>query len=453
MNSTIQPHATGILLVYTLIAVVGLIVLIARFKMNSIVALILATLFVGLAAGMDPAALLRGFREGVGSVLGSIAMILGLGNMLGKMLAESGGAARIAGTLVDWLGPRRVHWAMMLISCIVGVPVFFQVGFVLLIPLVFLLAKQTRTPLLHVGIPLVAGLSVMHGLVPPHPGPMAAIEVLKANVGKTIFYSLLIGFPIAAVAGPMLGSLLARWVPLQPSSDLAAQFTEREGPKALPGFAVTVFTVLLPVLLMLLATIVDILLPASSPVRRVVDFIGDPIVALLIAALVSFYTLGFARGFNKQQILKFSEDCLAPIAGVLLIIGAGGGFNRVLVLSGVGTAVAGLAAQSHVSPLVLGWLIAALMRLSTGSATVSITTAAGIVAPIVAATPGVSLELVVISMGAGSLIFSHVNDSGFWLVKEYFSMTVTQTLQTWSVVETVISVMGLALVLLLSLAV
>jgi gluconate:H+ symporter, GntP family len=442
---------SSLLLVYTLLAVVGLIVLIARFKVNSIVALVLASLFVGLCAGMAPSLLMKAFRDGVGSVLGSIAMILGLGNMLGKMLAESGGAERIAAVLVERLGERRVHWAMMLIACIVGVPVFFQVGFVLLVPLVFLLAKRTGTPLLYVGIPLLAGLSVMHGLVPPHPGPVAAIEVLKADVGRTLLYSLLIGFPTAVVAGPLLGAVLARRVPLEATGSLAAQFTEKESGKALPGFSITVFTVLLPVLLILLATAVDVFAPGAGRLRQVVDFTGDPIVAMLIAAIFSFYSLGFARGYSKEQILKFTEDSLAPLAGVLLIIGAGGGFSRVLASSGVGDAVGGLTAEMHLPPIVLGWLIAALIRVSTGSATVSITTAAGIIAPAIATMPGVNLELLVIAMGAGSLIFSHVNDSGFWLVKEYLNMSVTQTLRTWSVMETVISVVALVLTVLLDL--
>lgn len=445
-----MPGHSTLLLLYTFIAVAGLIVLIARFKVNSIIALVLASLFIGLCSGMGPVQLMKGFREGVGSVLGSIAMILGLGNMLGKMLAESGGAERIANTLVERLGEQRVHWAMMLIACIVGVPVFFQVGFVLLIPLVFLLAKQTRTPLLQVGVPMLAGLSVMHGLVPPHPGPMAAIEVLKADLGRTIVYSLLIGVPTAIVAGPLLAKFLARRTPVEPSGDLAAQFTKKAAHASLPGFGITVFTVLLPVLLILLATIVDVRVPAGTTLRLTVDFIGDPIVAMLIAALFSFYSLGFARGFNKTQILAFSESCLAPIAGVLLIIGAGGGFSKVLAYSGVGDAVAGLTAHSHVPPLLLGWLIAALIRISTGSATVSITTAAGIVAPMLGSMPGVNVELMVVAMGAGSLIFSHVNDSGFWLVKEYFSMTVPQTLRTWTVVETVISIVAIMLILLLN---
>jgi gluconate:H+ symporter, GntP family len=440
----------SLLLLYTLCAVIGLIVLIGRFKVNSIVALVGASLFIGLAAGLPPMQVLRSFREGVGGVLGSIAMILGFGNMLGKMLAESGGAERIATTIVAKLGARRVHWAMMLIACIVGVPVFFQVGFLLLIPLTFLLARETRTPVLFVGVPLMAGLSVMHGLVPPHPGAMAAVGILHADVGRTIFYALVIGIPLAIVAGPLLGGFIAKRVPFEPVGTVATQFTQPPAARELPGFGITVCTVLLPVMLMLFATTMDLLVPADNRLRQVVDFIGDPVPAMLIATLFSFYSLGIARGFDRAQVLRFSEECLAPLAGILLIIGAGGGFGGVLSASGVGAAVASLAAQSHVPPLVLGWLIAALIRLSIGSATVAITTAAGLVAPMLVTLPGVNLELMVLAMGAGSVIFSHVNDAGFWLVKEYFGMSITQTLKSWSVVETVISVGGLVLVLVLN---
>ena len=278
---------------------------------------------------------------------------------------------------------------------------------------------------------------------------MAAVGCSRPTRG-TIFYSLLVGIPTAIIAGPLLAPMLVRRVPFEPTGALAAQFTEKAGLKSLPGFGVTVFTVVLPVLLMLVATGVDIFVPATSTFRKVVDFIGDPIPAMLIAALVSFYTLGFACGFNKEQVLKFSDECLAPIAGVLLIIGAGGGFSRVLYYSGVGDAVAALASGSAVPPLVLAWLIAVLIRLSTGSATVAITTAAGILAPMVASMPGVNIELMVLAMGAGSLIFSHLNDSGFWFVKEYFGMSVGQTLRTWSVVETVISVVAILFILVLN---
>ena len=446
---TAAPMHSPMLLVYTAIAVLGLIVLIARFKVNSIVALVAASLFVGLAAGLAPGQVLTSFRAGVGNVLGSIAMILGFGNMLGKMLAESGGAERISDTLVRTLGPRRVHWAMMLIACLVGIPTFFQVGFVLLVPLLFLLAKRTGTPLLFLLVPLLAGLSTMHGLVPPHPGVMAGIGILKADVGRTLVYSLIVGLPVAAIAGPMMARMFARRVPFEATGAIAAQFSEPPAGRSLPGFAITVFTILLPVMLMLIATGVDLVLPAGDRIRIFVDFIGDPIPALLIAAVFSFWSLGFARGFTRAEVLKFSEDCLAPLAGILLIIGAGGGFGGVLNASGVGGAVAGVATQFQVPPLVLGWSIAALIRLSLGSATVAITTAAGIVAPMLVTMPGVNIELMVLAMGAGSLIFSHLSDAGFWLVKEFVGMTVAQTLKTWSIIETVISVVGLVGVLLL----
>jgi GntP family gluconate:H+ symporter len=445
-------HSTW-LLVYTAIAVLALIVLIARFKVNSIVALVAASLFVGLAAGLPPLQVLTSFRTGVGNVLGSIAMILGFGNMLGKMLAESGGAERISETLVAKLGPKRVHWAMMFIACLVGIPTFFQVGFVLLVPLLFLLARRTQTPLLFLLVPLLAGLSTMHGLVPPHPGVMAGIGILKANVGVTIFYSLIVGLPVAAIAGPMMARMFANRVPFEATGAIAAQFSQPPAARALPGFGITVFTILLPVMLMLIATGVDLVLPVGNRVRSIVDFIGDPIVALMIAAVFSFWSLGFARGFTRAQVLKFSEDCLAPLAGILLIIGAGGGFGGVLNASGVGGAVASLASQFQVPPLILGWSIAALIRLALGSATVAITTAAGIIAPMLVTMPGVNIELMVLAMGAGSLIFSHLSDAGFWLVKEFLGMTVAQTLKTWSIIETVISVVGLIGVLLLDLVV
>lgn len=442
-------HNTSLLL-FTLIAVAGLILLIARFKVNSIVAIVLAALFLGLASGMELPAIMKRFQEGIGSVLGSIAMILALGNMLGKMMAESGGAERIAVTLIQRFGESRAHWTMVFIAFIVGIPVFFQVGLVLLIPLVFIMAQKTRMPFLQIGIPLVSGLSVMHGLVPPHPGPMVAIEVLKADIGKVIFYSLLIGIPTAILAGPLLGKSLARRVPFEASGELAAQFTQKARDKKLPGFAITVFTVLLPVLLMLLATCVDLALSKTSSFRPVIDFIGHPIVALLIAVLFSFYSLGSACGFKRQQILAFTNDCLAPIAGVILIIGAGGGLKEILVGSGVGAAIAEQTSHWHLSPLFFGWLVAALIRIATGSATVAITTAVVIVAPVVAGVPGINLELLVVAMGAGSLILSHVNDGGFWLVKEYFNMSVTQTLKTWTVMETIISIVALVFTLLLN---
>lgn len=450
----LSHHTT--LLLYALAGVLGLVLLIARFKLNSFVALILASLFVGLGARMNLPDIASAFQQGVGNVLGGIAMVVGLGTVLGKLLAESGGAQIISDTLIRALGEKRLPWAMMLIAFIVGIPVFFGVGLVLLVPILFTLAGQTGTPLLRLGLPLVAALSVVHGLVPPHPGPMAAVGLLRgpagaADLGKVILYSLLIGFPTAVIAGPLIARLLAGRLTVPLTGGLAEALTAPPQPKSTPGFALTVFTILLPVLLMLLATAADVTLASTSDLRRWADFIGSPLVAMTLAVLFALWSFGTARGFDREQLLKISNDCLGPVAVILLVVGAGGGFNRVLVASGVGDAIASLAKGLPVSPLLLGWIVAALIRVATGSATVAITTAAGILAPIVLQTPGLNLELLILAMGAGSLVLSHVNDGGFWLVKEYLNLTVAQTLRTWTVLETVISIVALIFILLLNL--
>src|SRR5256885_4346254 len=435
------------LLLYAFGAVLALIVLIARFKLHPFVALIAVSLGMGSAAGMPLGGVVRAFQDGVGGVLGFIAIVVALGTMLGKMMAESGGATRIATTLITLFGERRVHWAIMFVAFIVGIPVFFQVGFVLLIPLVFTIARRSGLSLVKIGIPLVAGLSVVHGMVPPHPAAMLAVGAYQADVGRTIAYALLVGLPTAALAGPIFASWIAPRIALPAESPIAAQLAGGAGggggvPRDIPGFGITLFTVLLPVILMLCATTADIALDAASTLRSGVDFAGGPIVALLVALLFSFWSLGYRQHFTRDQILKFANDCLGPTAAILLVIGAGGGFNRVLLESGVGKAIADVALGSHASPLLLAWTVAALIRVATGSATVAITTAAGIVAPIAGATPGTHAELVVLATGAGALVLSHVNDSGFWLIKEFFNMTVQQTLKTWTVAETIIGVAG-----------
>jgi GntP family gluconate:H+ symporter len=382
-------------------------------------------------------------------VLGFIAIVVALGTMLGKMMAESGAATRIAITLIDLFGERRVHWAIMFVAFIVGIPVFFQVGFVLLIPLVFTIARRTGMSLIKIGIPLVAGLSVVHGMLPPHPAAMLAVTAYHADVGRTILYGLIVGIPTASLAGPVFASWIAPRIMLSPDNPMAAQLEGNAG-QEMPGFGISVFTVLIPIILMLLASAADVTFDPASPVAVVLHFIGSPIVALLLALLFSFWSLGRARHFARTEILRFCNDCLGPTATILLVIGAGGGFNQVLVQSGVGRAVAGVAAGSHVSLLVLAWIVAALIRVATGSATVAIITAAGIVAPIAASMPGTNAELLVLSTGAGALVLSHVNDAGFWLIKEFFNMTVAQTLKTWTVAETIIGVAGLGFTLLLS---
>ncbi|AJC16149.1 GntP family permease [Pandoraea sputorum] len=439
----------NLLLVYALIAVIALILLIARFKLNPFITLIVVSLVLGLAVGMPMGGIVKAFETGVGNTLGHIALVVGLGTMLGKMMAESGGAERIARTLIGFFGEKNVHWAMVVIAFIVGLPVFFEVGFVLLIPIAFNVAKRTGTSMVLVGIPMVAGLSVVHGLIPPHPAALLAVTAYNADIGHTIMYALIVGIPTAAIAGPLFAKLMARHVVPNPDNPLLAQFVEADRPMdKLPGFGITLFTILLPVILMLVGSWADLFFAPKTFANDFLRLIGNSVMALLIATLVSFFTFGKQRGFNRDQILKFTNECLAPIATITLVVGAGGGFGRILMDSGVSKAIVDVANNAHLSPLLLGWLVAVLIRIATGSATVAMTTACGIVAPIaMAAGSTVKPELMVLATGAGSLILSHVNDGGFWLVKEYFNMTVPQTFKTWTVCETIISVVALLLTL------
>ncbi len=444
------PNTGHWLLLYAAIAIIALILLIARYRLNPFISLTLVSLGLGLMAGMPARDLVAAYEAGVGKTLGHIALIVALGTMLGKMMAESGGAEQIARTLIRWFGEKNVHWAMMSIAFIVGLPIFFEVGFVLLIPIAFNVARRTGTSMLLVGLPMVAGLSVVHGLVPPHPAAMIAVAEYQANVGRTIFYALVVGIPTAMIAGPVFAKWIAPRVSLPAVNPLEAQFIHDTRERELPGFGITLFTILLPVALMLLGGWANQIAEPGSTLNDVLLVIGNSVVALLIATLVSFYTLGIARGFDRDSILKFSQDCLAPTAGITLLVGAGGGLNRILVDAGIAREIVEFSSGIALTPLLMGWFVAALMRIATGSATVAMSTAAGIVAPIALAANYPHPELLVIATGAGSLILSHVNDGGFWLIKEYFNMTVTQTLKTWTVIETLISLVALGFVLLLA---
>jgi GntP family gluconate:H+ symporter len=441
------------LLLNAFLAIVVLIVMITRLRIHPFIALIITSGFLGLISGMPLAKIVKSFQDGFGGVLGFVGIVLGLGTMLGKMMAESGGADQIAQTLVRAFGKQRVHWAMMIGAFLVGIPLFFEIGFVLLIPLVFIVSRRSGVPLFKIGMPMLASLSVMHGLVPPHPGPLLAIGIFGADIGKTIFYGLVVGLPTVIIAGPMFGAFIAKYVDIKPSDELMEQLAREPQSKDLPGFAITLVTVLSPVFLMLLKTFVDVTLPEGNAMRDLMDFIGNPIVALLAALLLSLYTFGVARGFTRQQVLKFVDQSLAPTAAIVLIIGAGGGFKQMLVNSGVGTAIGQLAVHAQISPLLLAWFVAGVIRVATGSATVATITGAGIVAPLVTLIPGTNRELLVLATGAGSLILSHVNDAGFWLVKEYFNMSVGETFKTWTAMETIISVVALVFIMLLNLVV
>ena len=440
------------LLLDALVTIIGLILLITHFKVHPFVALTIAAGFLGLTSGMPVAKVMKSFQDGFGGVLGFVGIVLALGTMLGKLMADSGGADQIAQTLIRAFGKKNVHWAMMFAAFLVGIPLFFEIGFVLLIPLVFIVARRTGVSIIKIGIPLLAGLSAVHGLVPPHPGPLLAIGVFGADIGKTILYGLIVALPTAIIAGPIFGTFIAKHIPGHPNQELVDQLArESDDSTKLPSFSITLITVLLPVFLMLLKTFADVALPDGHFFRTWMDMIGHPISALLLALLLSLYTFGHKQGIGSQQMLKWLDASLAPTAAIILIIGAGGGFKQMLVTSGVGDVIGHMAVSAQISPILLAWLVAAVIRIATGSATVATITGAGIVVPVVGMIPGVNRELLVLATGAGSLILSHVNDAGFWLVKQYFNMTVAETFKTWTAMETILSVVGLGFILLLSL--
>lgn len=422
---------TAVILTVAFLGVALVVLLVTWLRIPAFIALAAASVFVGGSAAMPPAEIASAFQSGVGDTLGFIAMIVGLGTVIGKLLAESGGALVVSRTLVHALGPGRMDWAMMLSALLLGLAVFFPVGLVLLAPVLFTLVRDTQSSLLRLGIPMIAGLSVAHGLTPPHPGPLAAIERLGADTGRTLLYSIIVGIPVAIIAGPVFGRFISRHVHVEPGP-MAEQLTGDTSAAKPPTLAATLITILLPVGLML---------------------VTSPLLAMLAATLLSFYTFGRACGFDRATVLRFAEESIPPVASVLLVVGAGGGFGRVLDAAGVDTAIAGVMGTLPLSPLILGWLIAVMLRIAVGSATVACVTAASIVAPMAAAMPHVSRELMVVAIGSGSLIASHVNDGGFWLVKEYLNMTVPQTVATWTAMETIIAVAGLAGVLLLGLLV
>ncbi|WP_405435640.1 GntP family permease [Streptomyces avidinii] len=428
-----------------------IVLLITRLKLHAFLALTIGSLALGVFAGAPLAKTIASFTAGLGATVAGVGVLIALGAILGKLLADSGGADEIVDTILARAKGRAMPWAMVVIASVIGLPLFFEVGIVLLIPVVLLVAKRGNYSLMRIGIPALAGLSVMHGLVPPHPGPLVAIDALDADLGVTLGLGVLVALPTVVIAGPLFSRYAARWVDIPAPEHMIAPRPSAE-PARRPRFGATVFTVLLPVALMLVKALVDIVVDdPADPVQRVTDVAGSPMIALLTAVLVGMVTLGRAAGFTRARISTTVEKSLAPIAGILLIVGAGGGFKQTLIDVGVGQMILDVSKDWAVPTLLLAWLIAVAIRLATGSATVATISAAGLVAPLAADMSTTGTALLVLAIGSGSLFFSHVNDAGFWLVKEYFGMTVGQTLKTWSVMETIISVVGLGFVLLLSL--
>ncbi|CAJ0994944.1 gluconate transporter [Sodalis praecaptivus] len=428
---------------------VALLLLMIRFKLNGFIALILVALAVGVLQGMPVNKVIGSIKNGVGGTLGSLALIMGFGAMLGKLLADCGGAQRIATTLIDKFGQRYIQWAVVLTGFTVGFALFYEIGFVLMLPLVFSIAANARISLLYVGVPMAAALSVTHGFLPPHPGPTAIAAIFHADMGKTLLYGTILAIPTVILAGPVYSQFLRHIdKPVPEGLYNPKKFTEQE----MPSFAVSVWTSLVPVVLMALRAITEMLLPAGNPILAYTEFFGDPIMATLIAVLIAIFTFGLNRGRSMDDVMGTITDSIKIIAMMLLIIGGGGAFKQVLVDSGVDKYIASLMEGSTISPLLLAWTIAATLRIALGSATVAAITAGGIAAPLIATT-GVSPELMVISVGSGSVIFSHVNDPGFWLFKEYFNLTIGETIRSWSVLETIIAVSGLVGCLLLNMVI
>ncbi len=433
------------LLIALALAGVGvLVILVTWAKLNAFLALLSAALLVGVGSGQPMLGVAKAFQEGLGSTLGGVAAVICLGTMLGKLLAESHGAEVLAKKFAGFFGARHIAWCIMALALTIGLTTWFAVGLILLAPILHTLTRETGRPFLHLALPMLACLSVMHGLMPPHPGPIMAINALHANQGLVLLWGFALGLPVAILAGPVFARLANKRLGLTADTVAPAPPHAGTGP---PSFGLTLFSMLLPVGLMLLATLADLTM-GEGDLRRVADFIGNPSVALFIAVLFGHWSLGVRCGFRARQLLKFTEDSVSAVGMTLLIVGGGGGFARVLQTSGAADAMGAMATAAHLSPLLYGWMVSAFIRVATGSATVSITAASALMAPVLAVHPGVNKELVVISIGCGSLFLSHLNDGGFWIVKDYLNLTIAQTFRTWSVLETIIGLSGLALTLL-----
>lgn len=445
----IEPVAPGWQLITAALCAIALIVvLIMALKVHPFLALIAGGLTVGVVSGVPLETVLASFTTGFGSTAAGVGILIALGAMFAKLLADSGGADQIVDTIVGHAAPRALPWAMALVGAIIGLPMFFEIGLVLLMPVIYLVARRSQLSIVTVGIPALAGLSAMHGLVPPHPGPLVAIDALHADLGTTLALGVLVALPTVIVAGPLFGRLAGTWVVVPAPTRFDADTDEASTRR--PAFGITIASVLLPVVLMMAKALADIFIDEPTDLtRRVLDILGTPLVALLIAVIVGMFTLGRGAGFGRAEVSKIVEGSLPAIAGILLIVSAGGGFKQVLVDTGIGTMLADWAHGANVSVLLLAWVLAVLIRLATGSATVATITASSLMVGLVDGLSSGETSLVVLAIGAGSVFFSHVNDAGFWLVKEYFGLSVGQTLRSWSAMETVLSVTGLLMVLLL----
>ncbi|MGO1988351.1 gluconate:H+ symporter [Mammaliicoccus vitulinus] len=438
------------------VAIVLLLGLIMWLKLNTFVSLIITAIVTGIMLGMPLSKVIATIETGMGSTLGHIALIFGLGAMLGKLLADGGGATRIAHTLIDKFGQKRIQWAVVTASFIIGIALFFEVGLVLLIPIVFTIAKESKVSTLFLGIPMTAALSVTHGFLPPHPGPVMIAKEYGADIGQVLLFGFIVAIPVTIIAGPIFTKFARKVIPeaFSKSGDLASLGKQKSFKiEDTPGFAISALTALLPVFIMLISTVVDLLTGSPenpSGILGFISFLGEAGTAMLISVLFAIYSMGVKRGHKITEVMDTLTNAIYPIGMMLLIIGGGGAFKQILIDGGVGKTVEELFTGTAMSPILLAWIVAAVLRLALGSATVAAISTVGIVMPLLEASD-VNLALVVLATGAGSVIASHVNDAGFWMFKEYFGLTMKETFLSWTLLETVISVSGIIFILFISL--
>lgn len=445
------------LLIITTAAIGLLFLLVIKLKIHAFISLLITSIFVGIFTGMPLMDIIKGIQDGMGSILGFIAIVVGIGAIFGEILQASGGAEALSRTMLKKFGEERSTWAMMTTGFVIAIPVFLDVGFIILVPMVYALSRKTGKSVLYYAIPLLAGLAVTHAFIPPTPGPIAVAEIIDVPLGWVIFFGFIVGFPTAIVAGPIFGRYIAKKIHIDPPDiTVEQQMLADNKHQDLPSFGWVVFLIALPLGLILASTFADLAIKSAwvqeNKLLEIIQFLGHPFIALLIATLAAMYFLGVRRDFSGKQLMKIANKALGPAGLIILVTGGGGVFKQILVDSGVGAALAETVSNKNIPPVVLAYILAVIIRLTQGSATVAMITAAGMVAPViqVLGTGDIGKALVVLVIAAGSTTFSHVNDSGFWLVGKYLNMTEKQTLQSWSIMETIISVVGFLLILLIS---
>lgn len=438
------PHDTQLIL-SCLVGIVLIVVGISVLKIAPFLSILVGAFAAGSCAGLPLGAISGAFTKGAGTLLGDIGLILALGSMLGALMAESGAADRLVTTILRHATPRTLPWFMALVALVVGLPLFFEVGLVMMVPIIFVMARRSGQPILRIAIPALAGMTTLHALLPPHPGPLIAVAALHADLGLTMGLGFIVALPVVILAGPLYGEWLSKRMTVVPTEEMEHLYAHTDRDDAAPSFALSLATILMPVVLMLGRTVSKVLLAPHSAAAEALDFLGEPLAALGITVLFAIVALGWGQGMPRERVGNVLRKSLPPIAVLLLTIGAGGGLKQTLVLAGISSTIGKIAVGAHLPLILLAWLIAVALRQATGSATVATTTTAGIVAPVALGLSPVHTSLMALAIGAGSVFFCHVNDAGFWMVREYFGLKLKQTVMVWSILQTIVSVVGLAL--------